>query len=39
MELYVVQPRCLRTFVELVPGAIAEPWSDFVPRAAERVAA
>jgi hypothetical protein len=39
MELYVVQPRCLRTFVELLPGAIAEQWSDFVPRASARVAA
>jgi CRP-like cAMP-binding protein len=34
MELYVVAPRCLRTFVELLPDAIAEQWSDFAPRAA-----
>ena len=39
MELYVVAPRCLRTFVELVPVAIAEPWSDFSPRALVRTAA
>jgi len=38
MELYVVAPRCLRTFVELLPGAIAEPWSDFSPRARVRAA-
>jgi hypothetical protein len=30
-ELFVVQPRCLRTFVELVPEAISDPWSDFTP--------
>lgn len=39
MELYVVAPRCLRTFVELLPGAIAEPWSDFSPRALVHTAA
>jgi CRP-like cAMP-binding protein len=36
MELYVIQPRSLRTFVELVPWAISEEWSDFAPWAAQR---
>lgn len=31
MELYVIQPRCLRSFVELVPQSIAEDWCDFAP--------
>lgn len=36
MELYVIQPRCLRTFVELVPWAISEEWSDFTPWPADK---
>jgi hypothetical protein len=30
-ELFVVQPRCLRTFVELVPSSVSPAWSDFSP--------
>lgn len=36
MELYVIQPRCLRTFVELVPWAISDNWSDFAPLPSRR---
>jgi hypothetical protein len=36
MELYVIQPRCLRTFVELVPWAISDEWSDFAPWPADK---
>ncbi|MEA3214154.1 MAG: hypothetical protein QOJ19_310 [Acidimicrobiia bacterium] len=38
MELYVIQPRCLRTFVELVPWAISDEWSDFAPWPIENTA-
>lgn len=33
MELYVVQPAAVRTFLELVPQAIAPEWSDQWPAA------
>ena len=36
MELYLVQPRSVRTFLELVPWAVAPDWSDFAPAAVER---
>ncbi|MPY93559.1 MAG: hypothetical protein GEV08_11010 [Acidimicrobiia bacterium] len=35
MELYVVQPSSVRTFLELVPSALAPEWSDFAPRAVQ----
>jgi hypothetical protein len=38
MELYVVQPRYIRTFVELLPDAVGERWSDFAPRAVAKQA-
>jgi hypothetical protein len=31
MELYVVQPSSVRTFLELVPNAVSPRWSDFTP--------
>lgn len=34
MELYVVQPAAVRTFLELVPHAISPEWSDLWPSAA-----
>lgn len=33
MELYVVQPASVRTFLELIPWALSPEWSDFVPKA------
>ena len=35
-EVFVVQPACLRTFVELVPGAVSDEWSDFAPLGVDR---
>jgi hypothetical protein len=35
MELYVVQPASVRTFLELVPRALGVEWSDFAPLAVE----
>jgi len=35
-EVFVVQPGCLRTFVELVPGAVSDDWSDFAPLGVDR---
>jgi hypothetical protein len=35
-EVFVVQPGCLRTFVELVPRAVSDEWSDFAPLGVER---
>ena len=34
MELYVVQPRSVRSFLEMVPWAASTVWSDFTPVAA-----
>jgi hypothetical protein len=33
MELYVVQPAAVRTFLELVPQAVSPEWSDLWPSA------
>ena len=38
-EVFVVQPGCLRTFVELVPGAVSDAWSDFAPLGVDRAVA